>query len=118
MDFEFSAGNENPPSGMYKGTFSRVESREKNEHGESVRFVWKITEGECMDREATRICGIDRPPSAKNALGKMLAGLAGKSFEIGEKVSPDDFVGRPYLLQIADAPGGNGTRVETVMSAS
>ena len=117
MDFEFSAGNENPPSGMYKGVFDRVEPREKNEHGNSVRFVWRITEGDQAGREASRICGIDRPPSAKNALGRVLAGLAGKSFEVGEKVSPDDFIEKPFLLQIADAPGGNGTRVETVMSA-
>jgi len=118
MDFEFSAGIESPPAGMYKATFDRVEDREKNEHGNSVRFVWEITEGEHQGREASRIVGIDRPPSKKNALGRLLAGLGGKAFEPGDKVSPDEFVGKSYLLQVADAPGGNGTRVETCMGAN
>ena len=115
MEFEFSAGAESPPAGMYKGDFDRVETREKNEHGESVRFIWIISEGELQGREASRIVGIDRPPSSKNGLGRLLGGLAGRSLEVGEKISPDSFVGRPYLLQVADAPGGNGTRVESCM---
>ena len=113
-EFEFSAG-EGVPAGMYKGRFDRVESREKNEHGESVRFVWIVAEGDHKDGIATRICGVDRKPTPKNALGRILAGLAGRSVEIGEKITADDFIGNEYLLQVADAPGGTGTRVETVM---
>lgn len=115
IEFEFSKGGESVPAGMYKAKFVRVEDREKNEHGASVRFVWEVTTGEHTGREATRICGIDRPPTAKNGLGRILSGLAGKQYEPGDKIRPDDFVGRLYLLDVKDAPGGNGTRVETVM---
>jgi len=114
MEFEFSKGGDSVPPDTYKGRFDRVEEREPNEHGESVRFVWTITAGDQSGREATRICGVDRPPTAKNALGRILGGLAGKSLEIGQKIRVEDYVGRLYLLQVVDAPGGNGTRVETI----
>jgi hypothetical protein len=115
LEFEFSKGAESVPAGMYKAAFARVEDREKNEHGESVRFVWTVEGGEYDGREATRIVGIDRPPTAKNGLGRILSGLAGKQYEPGDKIRPDEFVGKVYLLDVKDAPGGNGTRVETCM---
>jgi hypothetical protein len=114
MEFEFSKGGDSVPVGTYKAKLDRVEEREKNEHGNSVRFVWKVVGGEQDDREATRIVGIDRPPTAKSALGRVLSGLAGGSFEVGQKIRVEDYVGRFFLLQVQDAPGGNGTRVETV----
>jgi hypothetical protein len=49
----------------------------------------------------------------KNAAGKMLAGLMGKPLTAGEEVDLSQFVGKTYLVIVADTDGG-GTRVETV----
>lgn len=112
FEFEFSQGGSSVPAGAYKGKFHRVENREKNEHGNSIRLIWKITRGDHEGEEASRIVGIDRPPTAKNALGRILSGLAGKLFEPGDKINIEDYIGKVYVLDVRDAPGGNGTRVE------
>ena len=115
-EFEFSQGADSVPVGTYRGKFARVEDREKNEHGNSIRLVWTVQGGEHDGREATRIVGVDRPPTKKNALGRIFEGLAGKQFEPGDKVNLNDYVGTVYILDVREAPGGNGTRVESVIT--
>ena len=115
MEFEFSEGGGGPPAGMYKARLDRVEPREKNEFGNAVRFVFKVTVGDHADEEASRIVGVDRPPTSKNALGRLLAGLNGGPISVGQKIDPGAFIGREYLLQVGEAPHGNGTRVESVL---
>ena len=112
MKFEMGQGG-GIPVGTYQAEFVRVESREPNQHGQSCMFVWAVTSGDEAGHETTRICGIDRPPTKKNALGRILEGLADTSFEVGDGIDIENYVGQRYLVQVGDSPQGSGTRVES-----
>ena len=65
---------------------------------------------------ATSACTSPRP-TPKNAAGRMISGITGQSIAAGQKLGLAPFVGKGYLLQVAEAKGG-ATRVETVMPAA
>jgi hypothetical protein len=113
LNFEITAGGSSVPAGMYRATFDRVEESSHEEFGSGVKWVFKVTEGAHSGEEASRITG-DRP-TPKNAAGRMISGLSGQAAKPGVRVTLEACVGREFLIQVADAPGGSGTRIETVM---
>lgn len=116
MQFQVTAGGSSVPVGMYRGTFSGVEVQPPHpELGKGVRFKFKVVGGDHDGEEATVICGIDKPASPKNRLGRVLGGLAGSPVQPGQTITVDSFVGKTYLLQVEQAPNGTGTRVGTIM---
>jgi hypothetical protein len=117
MSFAVSAGGSTVPVGMYKAIFAGVEDTPPHaEYGRGVRFKFKVVGGEHDAEEATVICGIEKPASPKNRLGRVLGGIVGKPVAIGETITVDQYIGKTYLIQVEQAPGGNGsTRVGTIM---
>ena len=116
MQFQVTAGGSSVPVGMYRATFSGVEEQPPHpEFGKGVRFTFKVVGGEHDGEEATVICGIEKPASPKNRLGRVLGGLAGSPVVPGQTITVDQYVGKTYLLQVETAPNGTGTRVGTIM---
>ena len=76
-----------------------------------------VTEGDHAGEVASSIYGTERPPSPGNRLGRALGGLRGNPVMPGEKINVEPFIGKPYLIQVEKAPGGNGTRISTIMPA-
>jgi hypothetical protein len=102
------------PAGAYPGEFVGAEPTPPNEekgYPAGIKWTWKITSGEFAGRLASRITGAR--PSAKNACGKILNALVGKTVGEGESIKLTDYVGRKYTLIVQAAENG-GTRVETV----
>jgi hypothetical protein len=107
MKFKMMSGG--VPVGSYIGTFLGVEGVE-NEYGEALRWDWEITTGEFKGLRASRLTG--RVPTLKNACGKLLSAVAGKSVGNGEEIDLAPCVGKTYLV-IVGATDKGSTRVET-----
>ena len=115
MDFEF-VDSSPVPSGNYRAEFLGAEPMKPNDYGTSARFTFRVLKGEHAERTTSCLASIDRPPSARNKLGKILGGLAGKAIEAGEKLNSDDFVGQEYLIAVVENKNGN-TSVDTILPA-
>lgn len=101
------------PIGQYKTEFAGVEAAEANkDYGPGLKWKWKVTEGPCLGQTATRVTG--PAPTPKNACGKMLSGLIGRSLAEGEEIDPAAHVGKKYLVIVGQ--GQNGTRVEAIIA--
>ncbi len=98
------------PGGSYIGKFLGVEPTE-TKLGKALRWTWEVASGPHAGAKASRITPTE--PTPKNACGRILSGITGKSLVTGEEVDPQSFLGRSYLLVVIDCDGG-GTRVETV----
>jgi hypothetical protein len=109
------ADSSGPPAGIYKATFQGVTKTHHEEYGDGARFDWKIVGGEHDGRIASRTC---KPqPTAKNATGRLMAGLVGGATKPGEKVSLATFVGKTYTIVVGVASNGTSTRVESCIAA-
>lgn len=116
LQFQVTAGGSSVPAGMYRGPFLGVEETEPHaEYGRGCRFKFKVQGGEHDGEEASVICGIEKPASPKNRLGRVLGGIVGKPVEPGQVIDVTPFVGKTYLFQVEAAPNGNGTRISTIM---
>lgn len=116
MQFQVTAGGSSVPVGMYRAVFSGVEEQPPHpEYGKGVRFTFKISGGDHDGEDATVICGIEKPASPKNRLGRVLGGLAGAPVQPGQTINVDQYAGKVYLIQVEQAPNGTGTRVGTIM---
>jgi hypothetical protein len=112
LTFEVSAGA-GVPAGFYKAVFENVEQTTHDEYGDGLKFVWKVIDGPQTGGLATRITSPKLSP--KNAAGRMIAGISGKSLVPGEKIDLTPFVGRTCLLQVEAVANGNGSRVSSVI---
>lgn len=95
------------PVGHHSATFSDAfEMPESdNGYGPAMKLVWTLDDGQ----EATRICSIQ--PTAKNATGKLLAGLLGRQLEPNADWDITPCIGQKYLIVVEMSESGNGTRV-------
>ena len=115
MSLQFEIGQSGgPPAGIYRAKFQDVEPTEHDEFGDGLKFVFEVVQGDHAGEAATRITS--PKPTPKNAAGRMIAGITGKSIAAGEKLDLAPFVGKSYLLQVAETKNG-ATRIETVMPA-
>ena len=113
-EFTF-ADSSGPPAGIYRATFVGVVKTSHPEYGDGARFDFKVVGGEHDGRIASRTC---KPqPTAKNATGRLMAGLVGSATKPGEKVSLAAFIGKVYTIVVGTAQNGTSTRVESCIAA-
>lgn len=98
------------PAGSYIGRFVGVEPTE-TKIGKALRWTWEVLSGPHAGAKASRITPPE--PTTRNACGRILSAVTGKGLVAGEEHDPHAFVGRTYLLVVAECDGG-GCRVETV----
>ena len=110
------ADSSGPPAGIYKAVFQGVVKTEHPEYGAGARFDFKIVGGGEHDgRIASRTC---KPvPSAKNATGRLMAGLKGGVMKPGEKVSLAECIGTTFTIGVGLAQNGTSTRVESCIAS-
>jgi hypothetical protein len=103
------------PVGSYVGTFVGVEevpAKPDSQYGPGLRFKFAIESGPYAGQIVSRVTGTT--PSVKNACGGILSGLLGRPAKEGEQIDTAKYVGRRYMLVVADGKEG-GTRVEAIM---
>lgn len=95
------------PVGHHPSTFTDAfEMPESdNGYGPAMKLVWTLDDGQ----EATRICPL--VPTARNATGKLLAGLLGRQLEPNADWDITGCIGQRYLIVVEMSESGNGTRV-------
>jgi len=76
-----------------------------NGDGPAMKLVWTLDDGQ----EATRICPL--VPTARNATGKLLAGLLGRQLEPNADWDITSCIGQRYLIVVELSESGAGTRV-------
>jgi len=113
LQFEISQSG-GPPAGIYRAKFKDVESTEHKEFGDGLKWVFEVETGDHAGELATRITS--PKPTPKNAAGRMIRQVSGQSLAAGQTLDLVPFVGKSYLVQVAETQSG-ATRVETVMPA-
>jgi hypothetical protein len=115
MQFTVSSGSCVPP-GFYAAQFLGCEETEPHpEYGRGVRFKFRIVGGDQDGAQASVIVGLEKPPTPKNRLGRVLGGLAGAPVAPGMTISVDQYVGRNFLISVQQVGSGQGTRIETIV---
>lgn len=98
------------PVGSYSATFTNLEPVD-NEFGPGLRWQFEISAGQykglCVSRTTSN------KPTVKNTCGRMLGAIAGKPLSIGLEFDVGVFLGKPYLVVVAEGTTGS-TRVEAV----
>ena len=110
-----TVSNGGVPVGSYTGKFAGLEEVPANpekKYGAGLRWKFAVDAGPCKDQVVSRITG--PTPSTKNSCGKLLSGLLGRSLKEGDQVDPDNFLGKQFMIIVANGQEG-GTRVEAVM---
>ena len=108
MKLTLSSGS--TPAGSYLAKFIGIEPSEANEFGTGIRWQFEIASGPLAGTKIGRTTG-DKP-TLKNACGKMLTGISGRS-TVGETVDLTQHVGNVYLIIVGPRPEG-GTSLESV----
>jgi hypothetical protein len=98
------------PAGSYLAKFVGVEAT-NNEYGDGLRWVFEVVNGPNKGAKTSRITS--QAPTPKNACGKMLGGITGKTLTPGEDINLDSFIGKTYLVMVINTDGG-GTRIDSV----
>jgi len=95
------------PAGQHAATFTDAFEMPDtgNGFGPAMKLVWTLDDGQ----EATRICPLQ--PTARNASGKLLAGLLGRQLEPNSDWDITSCIGQRYLIVVEMSESGNGTRV-------
>ncbi|MGO9109106.1 MAG: hypothetical protein ACLP9L_07735 [Thermoguttaceae bacterium] len=110
MLLKVSAGG--VPAGSYLAPFMGVETT-TNEYGDGLRWWFEIPSGPHAGSKVGRITS--PKPTPKNACGKMLAGITGRSLTAGLEIDLAAYVGKPFLIIVAESKSGNGgTYVDAV----
>lgn len=96
-----------PPAGHHRATFTDAYEMPPSDNGfgPAMKLVWTLDDGQ----EATRICPL--VPTARNATGKLLAGLLGRQLEPNADWDITSCIGQRYLVVVEPSESGNGTRV-------
>lgn len=105
------------PAGAYAAKFLGVEPQPADPvrgYAAGLRWIWEVTSGPQAGQKCGRIT--TATPTAKNAAGKIVAGLLGRAIVPDESIDLAPCVGKPYVLVVAAGEGG-GTRVESVAPA-
>jgi hypothetical protein len=102
------------PAGAYAGKFLGIEPIPADPirgFGEGLRWQFEVLTGPHKGARTSRIT--TTKPSLKNACGKMLQGVCGKTLMLDEEVDLEAFVGHNYLV-VVQATENGAARVETV----
>ena len=118
MSLNFAIEESKPavPPGTYRAKLVKVEETEEPhpQYGDGIVFGFRVSSGELAGEEVSRTTGTK--PTAKSALGKMLASLAGCKLEVGQRVDIDSCIGKEYLINVTETDSG-WTRVENAIAA-
>src|SRR5262245_47457314 len=88
------------PIGAYSAMLKSAELTTHPEFGAGVCFRFSITGGPQAGQEPCVTCSTERPPSPKNKLGRILAGMLGRSIQPGENIDATQFVGKPFSVVV------------------
>jgi hypothetical protein len=99
------------PRRVYLAKFLGVEASPSNEYGEGRRWPFEVVSGPQKGSKTSRVTG--QSPSLKNGCGKIVTGLTGKPLTPGDDIDVDLFIGKIYLIVVANTEGG-GTRIDSV----
>jgi hypothetical protein len=98
------------PPGVYLAEFDGMEETSHEQYGPGWLWKFIVAKGRYKGRTVARTTSPD--PTVRNACGKFLAGLAGKSPEDEMEFDPEDFEGELYRVTVAETKNG-GTRVDS-----
>jgi len=101
------------PAGSYLTKFVGLESI-TNDFGPGLSWEWEVLNGPHAGQTVRRITTVT--PTSKNACGKILSGVIGKSLAVGEELDLSKYVGKTYLVVVGETDRG-GSRVESVTPA-
>jgi len=88
---------EEVPPGAYKATFKAITPTQTSK-GDAIRWTFEVFEG---DKKGKMISDLsDLKATTMNKTGRWLAALAGQSPLDDLQVTPDDFVGKHYLVVV------------------
>jgi|SRR5579884_1659848 len=102
------------PIGNYRAKFVGV-SEGQNDKGSFLRWEWEIVQGEHKGQKASRITST--APTLKNACGKIVSGLIGKTLTQDIEFDSAAYVGKEYVVVVTAANDGGATKVEAVVPA-
>jgi hypothetical protein len=100
--------------GSYRGHLESVEETSHPEYGAGVAFRFIVDRGPDKGQEATVVCSTERPPTAKNKLGRVLSELLGRALRPGEEIDPTRFEGRRCRFEVGPTQDGLGTLVTQI----
>jgi hypothetical protein len=93
--------------GSHKALFKGIEPTE-TQNGKAWRWRFETLDG----KRASELSDRESPPSPKNKTGRFLMALASKPFAPGDKIAPEAYVGKTYLL-IVEPKGDGKTKIST-----
>lgn len=80
-----------------------------NDYGAGLQWEWRVA---ATGQAITRIT--QDKPTPKNACGRILAGLTGSALAIGGEIDLDRFIGKRYIVIVAQTKENGSSRVESV----
>lgn len=105
------------PSGSYSATFAAIEPYKENadQFGEGVILRFKISSGEYVGQEASRICS--KKFSARSNLFQFAKALLGRDLTSGDRFDFADHIGAKGLITVDKSETG-ATRVTTFLRSA
>jgi hypothetical protein len=107
---------EQVPDGGYMATFKGVENAQvppkPGDDGVRWRFLWEVTDGQQAGLWASALC--DRTITPGTLAGRLIAGLLGRQFVVGENVQAavNACVGETYFVIVQRGPQGGKSGVK------
>jgi hypothetical protein len=114
---EFTVGSGGLPAGAYSAQFVGVEPYNENQekYGPGVSLKFRVTAGEHVNEEASRICSAKMTP--KSSLGKFAVALKGSAIAAGEKFNFAQFLGTQGTILVEQTDSG-GSRISTFLRSA
>jgi hypothetical protein len=98
------------PPGSYNAEFLGVEETNHQEYGPGLNWLFKVSSGKHKGQKTGRITAGEC--TKKNAAGKFLVALVGRSWDVAKTADVDDFIGTSCQIVVAETDSG-ATRVES-----
>lgn len=106
--FQVQVGSDSTvAAGVYPATFTEFVDLKEGEHGPYYTFRFEGEDGKKYVGFVDEPKGPPRVGENGNKLGRFLAGLAGKPPTEGFSNTPDDYIGKRYLLIFGPNKKGN-----------
>jgi len=114
---EFTVGSGGLPAGAYSAQFVGAEPYNENEekYGPGVSLKFRVTAGEHVNEEASRICSAKLTP--KSSLGKFAVALKGSAITAGERFNFAQFLGTQGTILVEQTDSG-GSRISTFLRSA
>jgi hypothetical protein len=100
------------PVGNYAAKLTAVDKINHAEYGPGLKFSFEVLKGPQAGQKVSRTTGLS--PTPRNAAGKLLSSMLGRTLTLDEQVNVADLIGREFFV-IVGAGQGESTRVETAV---